>query len=151
MLAAQMSDYALAQIEAALRTAPLPSMKMGLFTGNPSLTNATVLADLTALAPTFTGYALATIALGSVRRDALGNYIDPFAAATFQPTAPSVGLPVQLTGYFVQVTVTAVDHLWAAEFLDAPVTLTDEFSALTITYELFIKNLRSWGGVCSVC
>lgn len=151
MLAAQMSDYALAQIESKLRSAPLPSMSMGLFTGNPALSNLTVLADLAALEPTFTGYARAAVALGGVRRDVSGNYIDPFAAATFQPSAPGTGLPVIITGYFVLVTVTAVDHLWASEFLDTPVTLTDEFSAIDISYELFIKNLRSWGGYCSSC
>lgn len=151
MLAAQMSDYALAKILDAIVAAEFTTVKIGLFTGNPALTAATVLADLTALAPTYTGYLEQTIAPGTVRRDAANDYIQPFATATFQPTAPGGGLPNTITGYYITVTISATEHLWAAEKFDSPVVFVDDFSALDVIYDFYVKNLLQWGGVCATC
>lgn len=152
MNSAQMSDLALAAIEAAIRAADFTTVKMGLFTGAPALGPGTLLATLAALEPTFTGYSRQAIAIGAVRRNANNDYIDPFPPATFQPSALTA-LPQTVTGYFITVTIApGPEELWASEFLPAPgYTFTDTLSAISITYDFYIKNLTTWGGECAQC
>lgn len=151
MLAAQMSDKALDLIVGYVLAGALATPNMGLFTGAPALSASTVLADLAALEPTFTGYARTAITPGALRRNANNDYIIPYSAPTFQPSAPTVGLPVTVTGYFVEIVISTVHYLWAAELFDSSYTFVDPLSALSPTYDFYIPNQRVYGGACSVC
>jgi len=149
MLNAVMSDLALSALDDDVRTL-LATAQVGLFTGAPPLTPATTLADLVALAPTYTGYALLPLTLGAKRQNAAGDYLITCDSLTFQPTGTS-GLPVTLTGYFVQITVSAVDKLWASELFDTPQTFTSTLSAYSFVYEYITRQLQIYGGQCSGC
>lgn len=151
MNAAQVTDAFLSAIDDALRSAVMLLPKMGLFTGNPSLSNLTVLADLTALAPGFTGYALTTATMRAKRRNAAGSYIQGYLTGHFQPSAPVTGLPAIVTGYFMQATITAVDILMFAERFDTPFTFIDQFSALDVNVDGMDINATVWGGLCATC
>jgi hypothetical protein len=118
---------------------------IGLFTGAPSLSKDTLLATLTALAPAFTGYAEKALTAGVARRNANGDQIQPYTHAGFIPT-DAVGLPITVTGYYVQVQVGAADTLWIAEMLPTPFVFTDQFSALNLVLEMLIRNSPVWGG-----
>lgn len=150
MNAAQLSDRILALIDDYIRTGYGATIKMGLFTGSPSLSNLTVLADLTALAPVFTGYALDSLTLGAVTRDSLGNYKQRYTPGVFQPTADPA-TPQVVTGYFIQYTDTGTDYLIASEYLPAPYTFSSTLDSLALTYEGQVPNALVYGGLCASC
>jgi hypothetical protein len=105
--------------------------------------------------PTFTGYALATLAIGALRSNANSDQIDTFGTATFQPTA-AVSPAQTVYGAFLQATVTAVDHLLQTTAFDAvggrgPFTFTGATDALDVVPEVIFPNLLVYGGVCTTC
>jgi len=151
MNAMQVTDTFLGLIDDALRADIIDTPLIGLFTGAPSLSVATVLADLTALAPTFTGYAPTATTVEAKRKNSAGDYILGLTPVLFQPTAPTTGLPVTVTGYYLSSLVGVPRLLFGAEFLDTPFTFADEFSAMSVSVDLMVKNLTVWGGLCSVC
>jgi len=150
MNAAKVTDAFLTAMNNALRTS-LATPMAGLFTGAPSLTRATVLADLVALAPTYTGYAEEALTLEAARRNANGDFIDPFASVTFQPNSPWAGPTEIATGYYVQVLVTAVETLWYAEYFDTPFSFVDFNSGLSFIIDNMVLNQTIWGGLCAFC
>lgn len=150
MLSAQPSAKLLSLIEAAMRAGALATPEMGLFTGNPALSVGTVLADLAALEPTFAGYARETMTLGALRRNTAGDYIDPFASVTFQPTA-AVSPAQTVTGIFVVATISAVDYLLYSEYLTTPFTFNGATDALDVMFDAYWKNITAYGGICATC
>jgi len=148
MNAAQVSAKYLSLIEAAMRAGALATPDLGLFTGAPSLTVNTVLADLTE--PTFTGYARQALTINPLRRNANGDYIDAFDSVTFQPSA-AVAPAQTVTGIFVVATLTAVDYLLMAEYLDDAVVFQSALDALQVTMDAYFTNVRAYGGICGVC
>jgi hypothetical protein len=122
---------------------------MGLITDVPGgLSAQTVLADITQ--PTFTGYALVALTPAAARKNANGDYVIAFNSAVFQPSAPVSPAEVAI-GYFVQNTITAVDSLLFAELFDNPFTFNVATDALGVNYDIYVRNLLSWGGLCSLC
>lgn len=150
MNAAQVVDFFLSSVADYLATTLMATAEMGLFTGAPGLSVNTVLADLAALEPTFTGYARQVVAPQALRRNANGDYIVPLDEAIFQPTAVTGALPVTVTGYFITDSGTP-DHLLLAEMLDTPYTFVDTLSGLALKEDVYVKNLTVWGGLCSSC
>jgi hypothetical protein len=147
MLLGQPSTKFLDMIEANMRAVILAAPKIGLFmAGAPALTVGTLLADLIPFEPTFTGYARQVPTIGALR----GDVIDPFASITFQPSAP-VSPGQTVIGVFLTGTFTAVDYLLLSELLDTPFTFTSALDALDLIEEVYMKNLRTWGGVCTTC
>lgn len=148
MLNAQPTLFLLDAIETAiagLATGTPPSVwKVGLFTGTPTLSEDTVLSDLTE--PAFTGYARVAMTPGTIRRDAAGNVILPLGKASFQPTADPVGT-ITVTGVFVVIDT----DLIVAEFLDAPWLVVNTGSAIDIIEEIYVTNGSYYGGVCTTC
>jgi hypothetical protein len=133
-------------IATAIETLGTTDLKIGLFTGSPTLSPDTVLADLTQ--PTFTEYALVAATIGTRRSDANGDIILPLGLATFQPTG-GTSLPQTVTGVFVQAA--ASPKLWLAEVLDTPWIVQDTGSALDVVFEIYIPGGEVWGGVCTTC
>lgn len=154
MNAIQLTDRALADIDGYIRAGDLATPSMGLFTNTPTLSAATLIADMTE--PTFTGYARVALTLEAVRRNAAGSYIEGFGSAHFQPSA-GTGLPQIANGYFIVFTFTAVDHLWGAEyFTDAlqtptPFSFNDALSGLDVLWDGMVSNVKQWGGMCATC
>lgn len=126
----------------------ITAYKVGLFTGTPTRTLATVLADLTQ--PTYTGYALVTVPMEALRQDTLGNLIDPLNEADFQPT-DAVGLPQTVTGVMLLGTIGGTDFLLLSEELDAAWIFLSALSGFSTKLDLYIRNLPAYGGICSVC
>jgi len=151
MLQAQVSLAFLSAVDDSIRDDILDTPLMHLFTGAPSLSKDTVLADLVALAPGFTGYAPVAMTVEDKRRNANGDYIEDFGSTHFQPSAGGGTLPETVTGYAVSALVGAVRTLMYSEFLPAPVVFVDEFTALDVAFDGYVKNLATWGGVCAVC
>lgn len=117
---------------------------VGLFMGNPALSRATLLSDLTE--PTFTGYARAMPSLAAAEVDGSGNRIADYPNCTFQPSAP-VSPTETVTGVFLGATLTSVDYLLFAEFLDTPKVFAEATDALDIVWQTFIRNALSYGGI----
>lgn len=124
--------------------------KVGLFTGNPTLTKDTVLADLVALAPVYTGYARQAVALEALRSNANGDQIDPMASASFQPS-DAVGLPVTVTGCFLTAVIGGVETLLLSERFDTPFNFITALSGLDVDMDVYIRNITAYGGICSTC
>lgn len=121
-------------------------LTVGLFTGAPTLTADTVLADLTE--PTFAGYARHAITIGTLRGDAAGDIIIPLGTTTFQPTG--VVSPEQIiTGFFVSLTSSS--ELLFAEFLQAQWSVTGPLDALDVNDDIYIPADTVWGGICAIC
>jgi len=147
MLAAQPTSAFLDVLADAFEAAATTDLKMGLFTDDPTLTFATVLADLAP--PTFTGYAAVAMTIGARRGNANGDIIEPLGMASFQPTVtPSPSQTV--TGAYIYLDATP-DVLWFAEFLDTPWVVVDTGSALDVIWEVYIKADPVYGGVCTTC
>jgi hypothetical protein len=123
-------------------------MKVGLFTGAPTLDTTTTLSALVALAPGFTGYAAATVTAHTRRSNGNVDQIIPMGTASFQPTAPVVS-PVIVTGVYL---ADATD-LYLAELLTddngvaSPFAFNSEGDALDVIYEVFVRNATIYGGV----
>ncbi len=147
MLAAQPTTAVLDVLADAFEAAATTDLKMGLFTGDPTLTFATVLANLTP--PAFTGYAQVAMTIGARRGNANGDIIIPLGMASFQPTAP-VSPTETVTGAFILLDDTP-DVLYFAEMLDTPWVVVDEGSALDVIWEVYIKADPVYGGVCTTC
>jgi len=128
--------------------AAVATPKVGLFTGAPALSKDTVLSTLTALAPAYTGYAEKALTASLPRTNANGDRIQPYVHTAFQPS-DAVGLPIQVTGYYVQVQVSMTDTLFFAEFLAAPFVFRDATSALNLIIENVIENATVWGGLAA--
>jgi hypothetical protein len=145
----QVSLYFLQTIEAAMRAGVLATPKMGLYTNTPFTPSvSTLLGTLTQ--PTFTGYALATLAIQPLQSNVNSDQIDTFGVATFQPTGAVS--PAQIAqGAFLQATVTAVDHLLQTTPLATPFTFNAATDALSIMPEVIFPNLKVFGGICSTC
>lgn len=120
--------------------------ELGLFTGSPVLSKDTVVADLVALAPTYTGYARQVVALEAIRHNGNGDRITPLDDIVFQPTAGGGTLPNTITGYYLTYFDGAAQKLALAEYLPAPVVFVDEFSALTVQMDILTQNLAIYGG-----
>lgn len=146
MLKGQPTLALLNAIEAAIAAIPVgpATYELVLFTGNPTLTENTVLSDLTQ--PTYTGYASVPLTAGTVRRDGAGNVILPLGTATFQPTAdpPST---ITVTGVGIITGTT----LYLAEYLDVPWVITSDLDALDVVVEWVVTNGAYYGAVCTVC
>jgi len=123
-------------------------LKMGLFTNNPSLSNNTVLSDLTQAG--YPGYALAALTVKPVRKDANGNYIEDYGSAHFQPTSTDP-TPLAVLGYFVQASVGGADALLYTEFFDSPVNLVLATDAVDVSFDGMVSNAFVWGGLCALC
>jgi hypothetical protein len=142
------TDYFVETILAALANGappagPLSGCKLGLFLGNPTLNNNTVVADLTAggILPTYTGYATKTITFsGTPLRDSSGNIvIRGTIAAPFQPTDGVT--PNTVTGAYVEDT--GGTHLFWAEKFDTPKAMLDALSFIAAT--LYFGAGAPWG------
>jgi len=130
----------------AIETAGASNLKVGLFTGSPTLGPDTVLSDLTE--PTYTGYARQTVTIGTRRGNANGDIILPLDPLTFAPTA-DVSPAQTITGYFI--CQGASPALWLAELLDQPWTVTSALDFLTLILEILVSADPVYGGVCTVC
>lgn len=148
--AAQPSDKFLSLLDTAIRATPFLILpQMGLIkTLAGGLSAATVLADITQ--PSFAGYALEALTPTATRKNGVGDYVIGFNSAVFQPSG-TVTPGEAVIGYFVQDTVTAVDHLLFAEIFDTPFTFNLATDALALQYDIYVRNLLSWGGLCSIC
>lgn len=149
MLAAVPSATFLDVVADAIVAGAPDDVNVGLFTGAPTLTPSTVLATLTALAPTYTGYAVVNAAFGTRRGNANGDIILPIPAATFQPS-DNTNLPQTVTGVYVSMEGTP-DLLWMSELLDEPWEVVSSGSALDVIMEVYVKADENWGGVCTTC
>lgn len=121
-------------------------MTVGLFTGAPTLTVGTVYSDLAQ--PTYTGYALQAVTMGSVRGDAQGDIIIPLSKTTWQPTA-TVSPEQTATGFFV--VETGSNTLLFAQFLPVPKTFQGPLDALDVLDEIYVPASTVWGGICATC
>jgi len=149
MLSASPSALFQGVIADAIEADAAADINIGVFTGTPTLTPATLLADLTALAPAYTGYAIVNNPFGTRRSNANGDIILPVGAATFQPTNDT-GLPLTVTGSYLGREGTP-DVLWLAEFLDEPWEVVNSGSALDIIWEVYVKADSIYGGICTTC
>lgn len=127
-----------------IMTAPV----MGLYTNVITATSATLLADLTE--PTYPGYARQALAINPVKIDALGNYIQDYASAHFQPTG-TWGGGVPCLGYFVGFTYGGATVLMYSENFPAPVNLLVATDSTDILFDGYVSNLKTWGGFCATC
>lgn len=149
MIQGQVSLKFLELIEAAMRAGSLATPKMGLLTNSPFTPSVnTVLGTLTQ--PTFTGYALVTLAIAPLRTNANSDQIDTFGTATFQPTA-TVSPAQTATGAFLQATISAVDYLLQTTMLTTPFTFNGPGDALDIVPEVIFPNVPVYGGICTTC
>jgi len=149
MLAATPTSTFLDVIADAIEAAAADDINIGLFTGAPTLSPSTVLADLVALAPTFTGYAIVNVPFGARRGNANGDIILPLPQASFQPTN-NTNLPETVTGMYIGMEGTP-DTLWLAEMLDEPWEVVSSGSALDVISEVYIKADPNYGGYCTTC
>lgn len=147
MLAATPSSTFLEVLAAAVEAVSGAGVRIGLFTGSPTLTPATLLADL--VQPTYTGYTRPGVINGTRRGNANGDIIIPYGMVSFQPTN-NAALPQTVTGVFMQKDG-APDKLWLAEVLDDPWVIVDTGSALDVIFEIYIKGDAVYGGVCTTC
>jgi len=147
MLAATPTTVFLDVIADAIEAAAADDINIGLFTGAPTLSPATVLGDLTA--PTFTGYAVVNVPFGTRRGNANGDIILPLPAASFQPTN-TTNLPQTVTGVYLGAEGTP-DTLWMAELLEEPWEVVSSGSALDVIMEIYVKADPNYGGYCTVC
>jgi hypothetical protein len=147
MNAAQVTDKFLTLVDGYLRAGDLATPSMGLFTNTPTLSKGSLLADL--VEPTYTGYARVALTLQAARRNANGDCIQGYDSAHFQPTAATL-LPQSALGYFIVVTITAVDYLLYAEFFDSPADFIAATSGLDILFEGLCQNEKIWGGAAAV-
>lgn len=120
--------------------------QIGVFTGSPTISKDTLLADLVALAPTYSSYAEQDFVPQARRHNGAGDRIIPGTPVVFQRGGGDTGGPDTITGYYVSIWDGAAMVLHACELLPAPVTLTDEFDALPLDINLMFKNLPVYGG-----
>jgi len=149
MLAAVPSSIFLDVVADAIEADAADDINIGLFTGAPTLSPATTLATLVALAPTFTGYAVVNVPFSARRGNANGDIILPLPAASFQPS-DNVGLPITVTGFYIGREGTP-DVLWLSEMLDEEWEVTSSGSALDVISEIYVKADENWGGICTTC
>jgi hypothetical protein len=145
----QVSLKFLQLIEAAMRAGALATPSLGLYTNPafvPSVTN--VLVDL--IQPTYTGYALAVLAIAALRSNANSDQIDTFGTAHFQPTG-GTGLPQTVYGAFLQATITATDFLLQTTPFSTPFVFTGVTDGLDVIPEVIFPNLAVYGGICTTC
>jgi len=119
----------------------------GLFTNEPDLGPGTLIRDLDA--PTYTGYALVPLTVGTRRGNANGDIIIPLGTATFQPTN-NTNLPQTVKGVYLALDGTP-DVLWLAEMLDTPYQFLTSASALDIILEIYVRADQLYGMVCTTC
>lgn len=146
-LAATPSTGFLDRLATALETAYATNLKVGLFTGTPTLGPDMLLSDF--VEPVFTGYARAAVSLGTRRGNANGDIILPIASQTFQPTADPA-TPQVVTGWFLAEGASPTTPE-LAEFLDEPYTFASTADAMDIIEEIYIKADPVYGGYCTVC
>lgn len=149
MLSASPTTIFLEVIADAIEADAAADINIGLFTGAPTLTPATTLATLVALAPGFTGYAIVNNPFGARRGNANGDVILPVGAATFQPS-DDTNLPITVTGSYLG-REGSPDVLWLAEFLDEPWEVVSAGSALDVIWEIYVKADSIYGGICTTC
>lgn len=147
MNAAQLSALALAGIDDDIRAGTLSDLKALLFTNNPALSDATLLADLTE--PTYTGYARQTITIKAARKDATGNRLLDFGLQTWQPSADPVA-PVIVIGYAVLWDAAGTPKLLQSEKFAAPQTLAAALSAFDTNVIFKLPNSLTYGGLAYV-
>jgi hypothetical protein len=124
----------------------LSAWKIGLYTGNPTLTPATLLADLTQ--PTFTGYALVDATPPDLEINANGDYVLTWPAALFQATADVD--PAQIaTGAFLQATKSATPRLLLSGLMATPKQFAGATDARTIILQTVIPNSMVYGGIAA--
>ena len=125
---------------------PLVTLEVGLFTGAPALSPATLLTDLTQ--PTYAGYAIQAAEIGAIRGDAGGDVIIPIGTSTWQPTG-AVSPPQTITGFFVREVGSAT--LLMSEYLPTPWVANGPLAALDVIDEIYIPAQQVWGGICTTC
>lgn len=148
MLAAQPTSKLLALIDGYLRGGALATPSVGLFTGSPALSEATVLADLSE--PLFTGYARVPVTLESIRRTINGDFVEAYQSANFQPSAGTL-LPETSSGVFLVATIATVTHLLWAEHFASPFVFADQYTGLDVIVAGMVRNGLLWGGICGTC
>ncbi len=112
--------------------------KVGLFTNQPVLTIATVLADLDQ--PVYTGYALETITWEPILEIFDGSWVNQGGLSLFQMT--NNDNPTIVTGCFI--CNSAGTTLWVAEMFDTPVNLVTSDFALLISPQV-AYGTNGWG------
>ncbi len=119
---------------------------IGLFTGNPTLSPSTVLADLDQ--PTFAGYAVVPVVPPALEIDANGNYVLTWPSALFQ--ASGAVAPAQVaTGVFLSATKSATDRLLLSGLMATPKTFNGATDARTVIVQTIIPNSLVYGGIAA--
>lgn len=116
----------------------LKGAKVGLFVNTPSLSQGTVIGDLTE--PTFAGYAQQAVTWSGPFQQPDLSWADQGGLYTFQATDDLT--PTVVTGVFL--VDSAGTHLIAAELLAPPIALPSSAQALLVSPQIASGN-ATWG------
>lgn len=120
--------------------------KIGLFTGNPTLSRNTVYSDLTQ--PTFTGYAEVAVTVPAVARNANGDVLISWEPVIFQPTGAVS--PAQIgTGSYLQATLSSAATLLQSALLSTQFTFGSATDQLSLIWQTVIPNSLVYGGIAA--